>query len=242
GEKSVELPVLKRRFLGEAPVEEDGSFNIHVPADVPIELQLLDSDGVALESCAWIWVKNNEPRGCIGCHEDPELAPENRLVQAATKPSVELTLPPERRRATDFVRHVMPIVQSRCLACHGPGGASALLEAPESNTGVHPLYAGLLRSAEPGGEAASGGKYVTPGRARTSRLIWALLGRNISQPWDGTLQAGAVPGVQSHTAGLLSRDEKRVFIEWIDTGAHWDLSLTRGRPTEGTLKGSKSPQ
>jgi hypothetical protein len=24
---------------------------------------------MALRSCSWIWAKNHEPRGCIGCHE-----------------------------------------------------------------------------------------------------------------------------------------------------------------------------
>ena len=54
-------------------VEEDGSFNLEVPANTPIELQLLDDDGMALRRCGWIWAKNHEPRGCIGCHEDGEL-------------------------------------------------------------------------------------------------------------------------------------------------------------------------
>ena len=79
-------------------MEEDGSFNVEVPADIPIEIQLLDENGMALRSCGWIWVKNNEPRGCIGCHEDQELTPENRMVDAVKRPSIPLTLPPERRR------------------------------------------------------------------------------------------------------------------------------------------------
>ena len=111
---------LPRRFLGEVPVEEDGSFNVEVPADIPVEIQLLDENGMALRSCGWIWVKNNEPRGCIGCHEDQNLTPENRLVDAVKKPSIPLTLPPERRRVVDFRRDIMPIVEARCVSCHGP--------------------------------------------------------------------------------------------------------------------------
>ena len=38
--------------------------------------RLLDADGMGLRSCTWIWVRNNEPRGCIGCHEDGELTPD----------------------------------------------------------------------------------------------------------------------------------------------------------------------
>ena len=42
---------------------------------------------------AWFWVRNKEHRGCIGCHEDPELAPENREAQAIVKKPVPLVLP-----------------------------------------------------------------------------------------------------------------------------------------------------
>ena len=37
-----------------------------------LQLQLLDSQGLALRTCSWIWAKNHEPRGCIGCHEPPD--------------------------------------------------------------------------------------------------------------------------------------------------------------------------
>ena len=78
------------RALGEVNLEEDGSFNIQVPANIPIQLQVLDAGGKPLRSCAWIWVKNRESRGCIGCHEDGELVPENRLATALTRPSVHV--------------------------------------------------------------------------------------------------------------------------------------------------------
>ena len=73
-----------RRILGEIELPRDGSFYIDVPANVPIELQTLDEHGMALRSCGWIWAKNHEPRGCIGCHEDGELTPENFFVNAMT--------------------------------------------------------------------------------------------------------------------------------------------------------------
>jgi hypothetical protein len=85
-----DLPRVTRRTLGEVPVESDGSFRMKVPANTPIQLQLLDAQGTTVRSCRWIWVRNREPRGCIGCHEDGERTPENRFVEAMTKPSVLL--------------------------------------------------------------------------------------------------------------------------------------------------------
>lgn len=68
--------------LGEAPVEADGSFFIEVPADQPLHLELLGPGGVLAADHSGFWVRPNENRGCIGCHEHPELVPENRLVSA----------------------------------------------------------------------------------------------------------------------------------------------------------------
>jgi Tol biopolymer transport system component len=76
--------------LGELDLEDDGSFQVRVPANVPVQLQLLDEKGSTLRTSGWIWVRNHENRGCIGCHEDPELTPENRLAKALTKPAVIL--------------------------------------------------------------------------------------------------------------------------------------------------------
>jgi len=71
------------RLLGEVSVEADGSFYLEVPARRPLRLETLDdSDRVLRAMRNWIWIMPNEARGCIGCHEDRELAPPNRHVQA----------------------------------------------------------------------------------------------------------------------------------------------------------------
>jgi len=223
-------PTLPRRFLGEVPVEEDGSFNVEVPADIPVELQLLDEHGMALRSCGWIWVKNNEPRGCIGCHEDQELTPENRMVKAVMRPSIPLTLAPERRRWVDFQRDVMPIVEAKCVSCHGPGNTPRLDGGSElvdhgSHSYFNRAYESLLAAHEPAGEHRSAfGRYVHAGRARTSPLVWHLFGQDTSRPWDIRAKTSLkVKPMPPEGAAALTEDEKRTFVEWIDTGALWDV-------------------
>ena len=77
--------------LGEAPVEPDGSFFIEVPADTPLALSTMGPDGKVLQTLqSWIWVRPNERRGCIGCHEDRERAPPNRVIDALSKPAVRI--------------------------------------------------------------------------------------------------------------------------------------------------------
>ncbi|MFQ5640182.1 MAG: hypothetical protein ACE5IR_19555 [bacterium] len=77
--------------LGEVPLEEDGSFYLEVPTDRPLRFQTASEDGQVVRGpSSWIWARPNEKRGCIGCHEDRELAPENRAPLAITKPPVSL--------------------------------------------------------------------------------------------------------------------------------------------------------
>ncbi|MBN2593792.1 MAG: hypothetical protein JXA81_09820, partial [Sedimentisphaerales bacterium] len=235
GSRDRTAPVVQRRILGEIDIEQDGSFNIEIPANTPIELQTLDSDGMALRSCGWIWAKNHEPRGCIGCHEDGELTPENVLVKAVTNPSIKLNLPVKQRRTVDFRRDVMPIISKKCIQCHGKADSNFYLADGSSadadkEAGFNRSYESLLTSSEKSGY----GKYVHPGRARTSPLTWHIFGRNTSRPWDDTFSEQNVPQMPPTESMALTADEKRTFIEWIDMGALWN-----GIPDIDDLKESK---
>ena len=66
--------------LGTAPVEHDGSFFLQIPADQPVQLELLDRSGRTLKKEAgWFWLRRGEQRVCVGCHAGPETAPENAV-------------------------------------------------------------------------------------------------------------------------------------------------------------------
>ena len=74
---------------GVVQVEEDGSFQLKVMADTPFRIRTLDEKGNVISGpCSWLWLRPNERRGCIGCHEDPELAPENKVSLAIRKSPV----------------------------------------------------------------------------------------------------------------------------------------------------------
>ena len=145
-----EVPLIaKRRILGEVDVAEDGSFNVEIPGSIPVQLQTLDKNGLALQTCNWIWAKNHEPRGCIGCHEDGELTPENSFVEALKRPSVVVTTPAEDRHSVDFRRDVMPIIESKCVTCHGNSDSVLRLTAESGGDGeCNQAYKMLLEEEE----------------------------------------------------------------------------------------------
>ena len=184
---------LRKRFIGEIDVDEDGSFNLQIPANTPVRIQALDANGMSLRTCAWIWAKNKEQRGCIGCHEDGERTPENVMASALTRASINLMLAPDRRRTVEFDRDVAPILERKCAtaACHGGT--------------VLPKLSGQ-------------GAQVTPGSARTSPLIWAVFGKNTSRPWDRAAGAATPKPMPHPGAAPLTDSEKRAIIEWIDLG------------------------
>ncbi len=221
-------PLAVRRVLGEAPVEEDGSFQIQLPSNVSVQLQILDENGLAQRSSGWLRARSRYgAQGCVGCHEDGERVPPNRFVQALAKPAEKLNPPPEQRRTVDFKHDLAPIIQSRCVSCHGEGQAVRLdggLEAQQGPVCVFcRAYQTLMAGLAPRADGAVVGKYVHPGQARTSPLIWHLFGRNTARPWDGD-DARAAVKLMPQDSGL-TEDERRLFIEWIDLGASWDATL-----------------
>jgi hypothetical protein len=217
----IRSPAAGRRLLGEAPVEADGSFHVDIPADLPVQLQILDDEGMALSTCGWIWTKPREFRGCIGCHEDPELTPENRFVEAAGRPADQLTPPAASRRSVTFKDQVMPIIESRCARCHADPETAFPFLSTAGKTRAEVAFAAFFDADD---------RLVDPGRARTSYLIWLLFGRDTSRPWDRDRIAREVP--TSHL-DLLSDDERRIFVEWVDLGAQWDMEPPPGTDMQG---------
>jgi hypothetical protein len=88
--KAVKIEVLGvDTTYGVVQVEEDGSFYLKIMADTPFRIRTLDKNGKVINSpCSYLWLRPNERRGCVGCHENPETAPENRVSFAVRKAPV----------------------------------------------------------------------------------------------------------------------------------------------------------
>jgi Hydrazine synthase alpha subunit middle domain len=243
-------PIVRRRLIGEAPIEADGSFNVDVPANTPLLLQALDERGLALSTCGWVWVKPKEYRGCVGCHEDPELIPENRYVLALRRPSSQVTAPLAQRRTVAFRNDIVPILKSRCASAECHGAQDSLLYLPlnaetPAAQDLRESYAALLTPVGPAGHNPEifpqPGKFVDAGRARTSPLIWRLFGADTSRPWDRTDEEPTAAPQKirlmppAGKGGPLSDEEIRTFIEWIDLGAPWE-AVTNAQASAASAK------
>ncbi len=77
--------------MGTINVEKDGSFYLKVMADTPFRIQTIDEKGKVLNGpCGWIWLRPNERRGCVGCHEDQEVVPDNKVPFSVKKAPVSV--------------------------------------------------------------------------------------------------------------------------------------------------------
>jgi hypothetical protein len=133
-------------------------------------------------------------------------------------PSIKLNLPVEQRRTVDFRRDIMPIISNKCIQCHNQEDSALRL----TEDSVNRNYKSLLAAADRPGH----GKYIHPGRARTSPLTWHIFGRNTSRQWDDTFSEQKVAQMPPANDKTLTPDEKRTFAEWIDIGA----------PRDGTMR------
>ena len=87
-----------REIIGYAPVEPDGSVKVRVPANIPLEIDVLDAAGrrISPRHQNWFQVRPGETLECSGCH-DPiagaDVTPAIHHRRDAEMPSINSGLP-----------------------------------------------------------------------------------------------------------------------------------------------------
>jgi formylglycine-generating enzyme required for sulfatase activity len=108
-----------KRLLGTVPVEADGSVLFKIPANMPISVQPLDSEGRALQWMrSWFTAMPGEVVSCVGCHEDQNSMPIPKRVMASMKTPVAITAPEGGVRSFTFDLEIQPILDRNCIGCH----------------------------------------------------------------------------------------------------------------------------
>ncbi|MCU0857483.1 MAG: HEAT repeat domain-containing protein [Pontiellaceae bacterium] len=79
------------RVFGTVPLAADGSFSLELPSDRFFHMQVLDADRRVMgNELIWQYVRPQEIKGCVGCHENPDEAPSPVAFPLAQKqPSVQ---------------------------------------------------------------------------------------------------------------------------------------------------------
>jgi hypothetical protein len=197
-----------KRILGTVPVEEDGSAYFEIPSEKFVYFQLLDEDGMMVQSMrSGANVQSGERAGCIGCHDD-------RLAQTSSrdrKNSIALRRPPSKltgwrgvTKEFSFMEDVQPVFTKHCVACHdyGKKAGQKLNLAPDRTLAFNTAYMELWRKNYVGSigagpaeiqQAYSWGSHV-------SRLVKEL----------------RKPIVLDHKVLKLSAEELGRIVTWVD--------------------------
>ncbi len=115
-----------RAILGTVPVAEDGSAHFQVPAATPVLFQALDEQGMAYQTMRSLtFVQPGERTSCVGCHEHPLSTPPLRAQTplALRQPPAPIEPGPLGGRPFGFAEFVQPLLDRRCVSCHGAGKA-----------------------------------------------------------------------------------------------------------------------
>ncbi len=224
-----------KRIVAEVPVEDDGSFYVEVPTEVPLIVQGLNRHKMALHAMnRWFYLQPGEkltfaiprsifPLRCAGCHGSltgkrvdgvgpPDLASASSRVMANWDPVASVSRAPYGKGGAkpislDFVSDVQPILDTKCVSCHGRSRPAAKLDLSGTPTKHYTVaYESLHRLREPRSRNFADKKYINEreGLSGESSLIWMLSG----------LRGQAHPKDQP-----LSESELLTLIRWVDLGA-----------------------
>ncbi len=207
-----------KRILGVVPVEEDGSASFEVPADTFVYFQLLDENGMMVQSMrSGTIAQSGETTGCVGCHEDRRSAPQGL---SANSPKA-LRRAPSRldgwygpARLFNYLAEVQPVLDRHCVECHDHGkkGGDKLLLCGDRdlvfNTSYNELWRKKLIAAI--GAGPSDNKSARSWGSYPSKMIQMLR--------------------SGHKDVQLTREEFDRLATWIDLNAPYYPSYASANP------------
>ncbi len=212
-----------KRILGTVPVEADGSAFFEVPSDTFVYFQLLDGDGMLVQSMrSGTIVQSAERATCVGCHED------RTQTAAYAQPTAPLALkrPPSRLtgwygppRLFNYRAEVQPVFDRHCVSCHdfGQPQGDKLNLAGDRDLTFNVSYNELWRRKLVGAIGAGPAEFQ-PAYAWGSHT--GALGKTMKR-W--------------YTEGKLTREEFDRVVTWIDINAPYYPTYACAYP--GNLSG-----
>lgn len=207
--------------LGTVPVNPDGSVAFRAPAETPMLFQLLDEHDTSVFSMrSLVYLQRGETQSCAGCHESRARAAGPR--PSAMPPVAEIRPPPGPHYdgGFSFARTVQPVLDRRCISCHGLDGKAGdvnLLGEP-----THDFNVAYETLTGPGGWVAL---------AHRNSETWS------SRPGDYGAEAGQLAGFLrgSHRdVAKLQPDEFQRIAEWLDLNGQYYGDYAFDRPERRT--------
>jgi len=196
-----------KRILGKVPVEADGSAYFTVPSDAFVYFQVLDENGMMVQSMrSGTIIQPGERQGCIGCHESRLESP----PPANTPMPLALRRPPSRLegwrgppRNFNYMEEVQPVFDKNCVSCHdfGTKPGEKLLLCGDRTLTFNVSYTELWRK-----------KYVNVVGGGPPEIVEAM-------SWGSHASPLARHALERRRAGKLDQESFDRIVTWIDLNA-----------------------
>jgi len=197
-----------KRILGQVPVEEDGSAHFFVPSGKFVYFQLLDENGMMVQSMrSGTVLQSGEQTGCVGCHDERRAAP----PWATSETPLALRRKPSQLdgwhgppREFGFMAEVQPVLDKHCVECHdyGKKAGEKLNLAPDRLIGFNTAYNELWRK---GYVKCAGGGPAEILQAYSWGSHASRLAKEVREPT-----------VKEHKDVKLSKEEMNRVMTWLD--------------------------
>ena len=207
-----------KKILGTVPVNDDGSAYFEVPSEKFVYFQLLDKDGMMIQSMrSGAMLQPGELNGCTGCHEDRRLTSSREkrgVISAVTgKPSIPK---PWHGKTADFSyrEEVQPVFDRYCIQCHQPetkAGQKLNLTGGSAHV-FNPSYAALWTT-----------EYIRPIGAGPAHTLPARSWGSAASQMISLLKEG-------HSGVKMDSLSLDILITWIDLNAPYYPSYATSYP------------
>ncbi len=213
------------QIVGEAPIHEDGSFFAEVPADTPIQFQLIRNNTAIVKHKPWVQVARGETMRCVGCHANHSQPAKIQTLAARQAPAQQVDT--KKVKQFYFKTDIQPYFNAKCVVCHDSakaGGAAGRnrqlsLTGRETPADVSEAYQSLA-----GMDMDSmSGTYVQTQNSLQSPLLHWLTGK------DANGNDFPTPADSVNHPAMSTADEIIMLRKWIDTGATYRQTDTHDR-------------
>jgi len=249
GQPSISVPArsaahneIVKRIVGTVPVNHDGSAAFRAPAGAPLQLQILDENGLAVMTMrTFIYVHPGEAMSCVGCHESRSTTPvASPIPTNVTFHAPEPPVGPRYPGGFSFVRTVQPVLDRHCIRCHG-------LEKTEADVCLMAISKEVV-TGEGRRRRSMFGNAAYDSLINRAGLV-ALAQRNretvFSTPKDYFAHAGKLAKMllDGHQGRVkLDRENFQRVVDWLDLNAQFygDYSFNRAESRRPSPEGEKA--
>ncbi len=209
---------IPKKVLGTVPINEDGSAVFRVPANVSLQVQTLDENGMAiLTEKSLFYMMPGERRSCVGCHEAVGTTPPMKTVakMSRMKP-VDLSPPagPKYRGGMSFARTVQPVLDRYCIKCHGLEKTEKKVSLIYAKSGRYP---DSLMEIVKRGDHRIGDKGFSGGRYKGTNVTYNISHPRVFFAYSNSVAQKLAKGDKHHKSLKdVDRESYMRIIEWLD--------------------------